>query len=230
MKHSIILVLCAAMLAFSLLGCAPTSSVPVAPEGFAPEAPSAKESPVAAAPEAPLPDPGASDASLTDGDHDETAQQALPEAPQVLPAAQVEEETAPSPAAQAEKATPEPVVDVVETPAQSAYFYNPNPSLLLNCVHFTPHEVWYEDGALIAKMHVTNGYNHTVYNIRNVELALYDGNENLIASGNFGAMEGAVIGSMASITWTFKFHPDTVAIPNADLSRLLTRAGCSNSY
>ena len=97
-------------------------------------------------------------------------------------------------------------------------FSDPNPNFLINSVHFNPAKIWYEDGNLIAEMHVTNGFHmSTVYNLNNVSLEISN-NQGIIAAADFGAMQGAMIGPYGSIIWTFVFGEDIVLIDDADLT------------
>jgi len=92
-----------------------------------------------------------------------------------------------------------------------------SPDMNINCITFTPHRVWYENGDLIAEMFIHNGYPSTAYNIREI-LIEFQNEDGVIAEANFGAMQNACVGSGQYIIWTFTFGSDCVSNDDADLT------------
>jgi SLAP domain-containing protein len=109
------------------------------------------------------------------------------------------------------------------------YFYTDTYSTAENDLMFSPQEVYYEDGKLIAVMYVYNGKDVEVFDITDIELTIGYGGEEY-ASGYFTSMENAVIDAKSYITWRFEFTEDAVKIQDADLTTLDTTATFTYSY
>lgn len=109
------------------------------------------------------------------------------------------------------------------------YLFSPTPQMQAGEIVFSPREVYYENGELIAVMYIYNGTGSTVFNIDEVELTISDGYD-VIAEGLFGYLDGATIVSGDYITWTFRFLVDTVYLQGADLSYLETNSYCTYNY
>ena len=117
----------------------------------------------------------------------------------------------------------QPVVD-------NNYFRNDaNNTYDVNCVSVKPRYVYWKDGTLYAECFVINGYNRYVSNI-NVEKIAISNKSGVIATANFGLLDGVVLAPYTHITWTFSFGADCVISPNANLSWLSVDASATYRY
>ncbi|MDF2537371.1 MAG: hypothetical protein K0S76_392 [Herbinix sp.] len=109
------------------------------------------------------------------------------------------------------------------------YFYSENYTTTEDDLMFSPQEVYYDGGKLIAVMYIYNGKDTSVFNIVDLEIIIGNGID-IYADGFFTAVEGAEIPPHDYITWTFEFNEDAVLLQDADLSYLDTTANFSYSY
>lgn len=110
----------------------------------------------------------------------------------------------------------------------SEYFSNA-PVTSVNTVQISPKHVYYKDSKLYMDAFVYNGFQHTIFDIRNINLRISN-KSGVIAQAGFSGMGNAQIGPNNYIVWTFVFGPDTVVQQNADLTVLKTEFQCDNSY
>lgn len=103
------------------------------------------------------------------------------------------------------------------------------PQILNNNICISPKYVYYKDSYLYMEAFVSNGFNHTVYNLRDISIRLSNKN-GVIADAYFPSMQNAIIEPNSYIIWTFVFGPDTINLQNADLSYLETTSKITNSY
>lgn len=110
------------------------------------------------------------------------------------------------------------------------YFYNPENNIIEeNNLSIRPYRVYWDNGYLVAECFVINGYDYAITQI-NVEELNFSNHSGLIASGNFGIIENVTLQPNEHVIWTFKFAPDCVYMPNADLSYLSCSYSCSYNY
>jgi len=119
---------------------------------------------------------------------------------------------------------------IVQTPHVENVFFNSQPDYVVNSIYFTPHEIWYENGSLYAVMFVTNGYDNTQFDIRDVYIQLSN-SQGIIAKGDFGMLQGLTLVPGQTGFWTFIFSDGALKEIDADLTgRIYTEAASASSY
>lgn len=103
------------------------------------------------------------------------------------------------------------------------------PITTINAIQISPKHVYYQDGNLYMEAFVYNGFNHPVYNIRDIKIALSN-DTGLIAQAIFPTLQNVQIATNSYITWTFIFGKELLNQQNADLSYLATDCSLKNSY
>jgi len=136
--------------------------------------------------------------------------------------------------AEEENATPNPTpqeeAQIAELLMAENVFIGNIPNLLIDCVNFNPHRIWYEDDYLYVDMYVTNGLSNSVFNIKDVYLKISN-EQGVIAEADFSSMQDAIIGSHQTIIWTFIFGGDAVITHDADLTGMInTRSSSAYNY
>lgn len=110
------------------------------------------------------------------------------------------------------------------------YFYNENNNYYdPNALSIRPLHVYWEDGILVAKCFVINGFSTNAFNIDVMELSFYN-DSGLIASGSFGALQDLVLPPYTHTVWTFTFSGDAVVNYGADLGHLICDASVQNYH
>lgn len=132
------------------------------------------------------------------------------------------------------KAQPEssPTAVPAQKPAvnESSYeYYSDSPITCIDAVQISPKHVYYKGSKLYMEAFVYNGYNHPIFDIRNIGLRISN-KSGVIAEAAFNGMGDAQIGPQSYIVWTFVFDSDMVKKQNADLRVLKTEYQCDNSF
>ena len=70
-------------------------------------------------------------------------------------------------------------------------------------------DLFYDDGELVALCYINNGINKTVSNIDVFEFKIYNNGE-LVASADFGVLEGSVVRFGETIQWAFRFPKEAL--------------------
>lgn len=103
------------------------------------------------------------------------------------------------------------------------------PITTVNAIQISPKHVYYQDDNLYMEAFIYNGFNHPVYNIRDIKIVLSN-NNGLIARDMFPSLQNVQIAPNSYITWTFIFRKELLNQQNADLSYLSTDCSFKNSY
>lgn len=103
------------------------------------------------------------------------------------------------------------------------------PITTINAIQISPKHVYYQDGNLYMEAFVYNGFNHPVYNIRDIKIALSN-DTGLIAQAIFPSLQNVQIATNSYITWTFIFGKELINQQNADLFYLATDCSLKNSH
>ena len=98
-----------------------------------------------------------------------------------------------------------------------------------NAVSVRPKHVYWENGKLVAKCFVVNGFNHPVFNIEVKNLS-FSNKDGLIAEGAFGKLNGVTLQPYTHIEWTFTFPADCIAKYGADITSLIYNSNVSNNF
>ena len=98
-----------------------------------------------------------------------------------------------------------------------------------NNVHMEPRLVYWDKGELVTEYVITNGCNVSVFNINVKEITISNKN-GIIASGQFGVMNNAVIAGNGYIIWTFRFPASCVYVQGADLSYIESTYNVAFNY
>ena len=113
-------------------------------------------------------------------------------------------------------------------PVVNEFFNDTNNTYDENAVSIKPRHLYWENGTLVAECFVINGYTTKTYNIKVNELMFANAN-GVIATASFGELSGLVLEPHTYAVWTFKFAPDVISAPNADLSSLIYRSSTNQS-
>lgn len=117
--------------------------------------------------------------------------------------------------------TPEGQMPASKTQNSESVFINEANFLeTVNELTIRPRHVYWEDGTLVAECFVINGLDVAAWSVNVQKLSFADVNGNIIADAAFGNLEGAQIGAHSYLVWTFRFGPDCVVTPNANLATL----------
>lgn len=132
------------------------------------------------------------------------------------------------------KAQPESAPTAVPTQKtaenESLYeYYSDSPVTCIDAVQISPKHVYYKDSKLYMEAFVYNGYNHPIFDIRDIGIRISN-KSGVIAEAAFNGMGNAQIGAKSYIVWTFVFDSDMVKKQNADLRVLKTEYQCDNSF
>lgn len=98
-----------------------------------------------------------------------------------------------------------------------------------NAVSVRPKHVYWENGKLVAKCFVVNGFNHPVFNI-NVKKLSFSNKDGLIAEGVFGKLNGVTLQPYTHVEWTFTFSADCIAKYGADITSLIYNSSVENNF
>lgn len=98
-----------------------------------------------------------------------------------------------------------------------------------NNVHMEPRLVYWDKGELVTEYVITNGYNVSVFNINVKEITISNKN-GIIASGQFGVMNNAVIAGNGYIIWTFRFPASCIYAQGTDLSYIESTYNVAFNY
>lgn len=98
-----------------------------------------------------------------------------------------------------------------------------------NAISVRPKHVYWENGKLVAKCFVVNGFNHPVFNI-NVKKLSFSNKDGLIAEGVFGKLNGVTLQPYTHIEWTFTFSADCIAKYGADITSLIYNSSVENNF
>lgn len=90
-------------------------------------------------------------------------------------------------------------------------------------ISVVPKEVFWENGALVARCYVVNGFSKAAYNVHVEKVEIFNGKGEAVAGGTFGA-QNLSIAPLAYVEHTFTFTDDAVLTLHADLSTLTVNA------
>lgn len=110
-----------------------------------------------------------------------------------------------------------------ESVEENVFLNNSNGLIEKGAVVIRPRYVYWDGDKLIAECFVVNGFDTAASNINLKSLIFEDGDGNVIAGGEFGSIDGLVVGANSYVIWTFTFSGDAVVSSNHALSRLVCK-------